>query len=595
MVKRHAAALGVVAAAGLFVAVGLVFFGSTGHDDSHITYWASHALAEHGQIVNYNGDRVEQSSSLAQVVLLAIAAKILPIGHPTLGPVSSIVFGVVAIALAARLGGRVVRNEGAFGPIVAGLAAATTPHFVYWGFGGLESTLVGAAACGVVLAFGTFVREPTSRRGAVAGLAIVAYLTARPESPMVLGCLLAVLLAHAWWLGRLARVEPTEGARSPDALRPALILAALGAVATAALIGFRLAYFGSAFPNPVTTKASSIDVVGGLAYLRIHTVPATLWLFVALAVGGVVLGRELARKGREVPIEAVLAVAFGGAYLGFIVLIGGDWMMGGRFLAHMVPMVAVVLAVAIDRLFDARPRARIAAIAVVVASNVVGVVALARGVSSGRPIWTTGLVRAGLDARLGADVARRFSWFETTNLVHLRDVPVVVEMEKVVAAIRAARPDRRVVVMSTQAGMVPYYVAQASYGHLRFIDGCSLVTRDFMPCLPKGELIDHPACRMLGFDKYFRERERIDAACGSERPDVVFALKKRNVAAVLERAGYVIVYEQRGPMRPGADNPFGDEYTFRADELVAVDARLAERAGIAARPAWTWDVGYAQR
>ena len=37
--------------------LGLVLYGSTGHDDSHLTYWSAHALARFGEIVNYNGER----------------------------------------------------------------------------------------------------------------------------------------------------------------------------------------------------------------------------------------------------------------------------------------------------------------------------------------------------------------------------------------------------------------------------------------------------------------------------------------------------------------------------------------------------------
>ena len=50
--------------------------GSTGHDDSHITFWQAHALLNSGELHNYNGERLEQSSSLLMTLLTALAALI---------------------------------------------------------------------------------------------------------------------------------------------------------------------------------------------------------------------------------------------------------------------------------------------------------------------------------------------------------------------------------------------------------------------------------------------------------------------------------------------------------------------------------------
>src|SRR5689334_2064756 len=59
----------------LLVAVlhGALLYTASGHDDSHITYWAARTLAASGEILNYNGERIEQSSTLLLVLLLAAA------------------------------------------------------------------------------------------------------------------------------------------------------------------------------------------------------------------------------------------------------------------------------------------------------------------------------------------------------------------------------------------------------------------------------------------------------------------------------------------------------------------------------------------
>ncbi|HNE27195.1 MAG TPA: hypothetical protein PLH12_08650, partial [Pseudomonadales bacterium] len=50
----------------LWLAIGFFIYGSTGHDDSHINFWNVYTLLTQGELVNYNGERVEQTTSLLQ-------------------------------------------------------------------------------------------------------------------------------------------------------------------------------------------------------------------------------------------------------------------------------------------------------------------------------------------------------------------------------------------------------------------------------------------------------------------------------------------------------------------------------------------------
>src|SRR5947207_953721 len=92
--KRRQMILGCFAPAGLLVLLGGLLFSSSGRDDCYITYWSAHALVSTGEIVNYSGERVEQSSSLAHVLGLAASARLIPLPLPTIGPMVSILFGV---------------------------------------------------------------------------------------------------------------------------------------------------------------------------------------------------------------------------------------------------------------------------------------------------------------------------------------------------------------------------------------------------------------------------------------------------------------------------------------------------------------------
>ena len=65
---RAAWAAGVLAAA-LFLAHSLLLYGYTGRDDAFLTYWPALQFAEHADLLNYNGERVEQSSTLLHTFL----------------------------------------------------------------------------------------------------------------------------------------------------------------------------------------------------------------------------------------------------------------------------------------------------------------------------------------------------------------------------------------------------------------------------------------------------------------------------------------------------------------------------------------------
>jgi hypothetical protein len=99
---------------GLPVAVLLVtggqLFPSAGRDDSHITYWAAHALSSFGEILNFNGDRFEQSSSLLHVLLLAAIYAVSGFDLVTVGRVFSVLCGVATLLAVSRLGERIQRD-----------------------------------------------------------------------------------------------------------------------------------------------------------------------------------------------------------------------------------------------------------------------------------------------------------------------------------------------------------------------------------------------------------------------------------------------------------------------------------------------------
>ncbi|WP_437814239.1 hypothetical protein [Sorangium sp. So ce1078] len=566
----------VIAAIAAFVLLGFVLFSAPGHDDSHITYWAAHTLQELGQILNYNGERVEQSSSLAHVLLLALLGAVTRASLPTLGPLTSIAAGAAAIALTARLARAAVPAA----PRGAELLVATASWFIYWGFGGLESTLVAAAAVWLVLELDRYLAAPGRRALLRFAGASLLFLCARPESPLVLACVLAAALVYA--LYRMRWADPAGG-RLREA-RTALAASAVAGAEVALLFGARRLYFGAFFPNPVYSKAAGIDVADGLSYLWANLYPTGLWLIAGVALGIVQIARAALR--REPCHAAVLSAAFAVAYVAFIVLTGGDWMTGGRFIAHALPLLVIVTMVGLSATLGSARRVHIAVVPLV-AANLVGVVALADSRSSGRPIWSTFGLREALKARVGD---REYSWFELANKPHLRDTTITAVVLDAMREIKAKKPDHRFVVMSSQAGMTAYHVFKEHYGSAQFIDTCSLATRDFLTCLPPGILSRRRIGMVLNFRTYFDKRAMIDQRCGTRRPDIVFDHSGRGVEAILERNGYSIVYRQRGPIK---NEGLGRwlRNTVPSDTFVAIDkALLAGTSFERKRTNYRWNI-----
>jgi hypothetical protein len=67
------------------VLVAVCVFGVGARDDPYITFWVAEQLAKTGRLVNINGVRIEQSSSLAHVVVLAALYFVTRAPLPVLG------------------------------------------------------------------------------------------------------------------------------------------------------------------------------------------------------------------------------------------------------------------------------------------------------------------------------------------------------------------------------------------------------------------------------------------------------------------------------------------------------------------------------
>src|ERR1019366_6754129 len=226
-------------------------FGIGSRDDPYITFWVAEQFAKSGRLVNINGASIEQSSSLAHVMVLA-ALYFMPRGRlPVLaygvGPA-----GLFAtVLLSASLAGRVRAGTQLPTACVVALAFAV----VYWATGELETDLAAAGVLWFLVSLHRLLTSVELRRWTVAGFVAssVLVVTVRPDTMIValLVCLVvvAVALLGAARGGVIARVGP------PLDLRRSTL--ALGAVAvTAGLLGlFRELVFRQLLPQPEIAKS----------------------------------------------------------------------------------------------------------------------------------------------------------------------------------------------------------------------------------------------------------------------------------------------------------------------------------------------------
>ncbi|RMG96646.1 MAG: hypothetical protein D6705_10680 [Deltaproteobacteria bacterium] len=509
--------------------LAMVLHGATGHDDSHITYWASYCLAEHGRILNYNGEAVEQSSSLTHTLLLAAAHLLSGIDIPLLGFLTSIAAWGIATFRAMRL----LREEG----VVIGRLWFATLSFSslmsYWGLGGLETTLY---AWLLLESSRTLLHLLRGRRLSWWGASTLSLtVLCRPEAPMLLAavCLATALMAafDRW------REGPTSSRRCIRAVRGAGIALLATAVVFGAVTLWRYVTFGMFFPAPVTAKMldaseARLDyLVDGLSYL-VDTLDlgevaalATSW-----GVALVVAIRRRAEWGLRVP------VLIAGAQLGIALTTGGDWMIGGRFLAHVVPVLYVATCLLLAAPTDGAGRVPNSVGVALLSLNLAGSAYALRHWPTARPAWSVLKTYSRAKAQTQPF---DFSWPELANPVHLRDAIFLPHVDRVVSEI--LRHQDMVTLASGQAGMVMYHLAKRHFGHIRFIDRHGLVApwpealrREFNAYSSRFG-VHMPMARFLRIIRKYPEL----------RPDVVFEIRKRRAKAAA-RAKFRIVHEQTG-------------------------------------------------
>jgi hypothetical protein len=544
--------------AALFLVLGLVLFTSTVHDDSYISYWVAHSLAEKGQLVNYNGEAVEQSSSLTFVVLIALLSKVVPLSISTIAPLVSILAGMGTVLLVQRM----VAAENPALAFFGGMLAASSSALVYWSFSGMETSLAAFLGVWLLLAYLRVLREDVTRNSyAAAAAATLLYLLVRPEAVFIAGTVLTSTAGVLWM--RMALERDPDRLRAAARLRRIGILGLITVATFSAILVFRVVYFGDVFPQPVRAKVGgpSLDVIKrGVSYLIAHAwarVDGALWIL-ALPASAYILLRG--RDDEHVHLPETLAASFVGAHLTFVAISGGDFMEVGRFLVQGLPAAIVVGLAFVGR---AAPVGVLrTAAAIVVGLNLLGTALTARNESVGSPLWAR-------DHLNSLPRQQPLPWFDRMNRNLYAEELLVVPLDTIVQRLQQQKRGT-ISIMTGNMGVVPYRISSKHFGVVRFIDLVGLASRDFVECPVSSGLRRTRFGLNMTYPFFFDHRRELADTCGLGDPDILVTVdgpyygnSKR-----IEANGYSIAYYQKVRVTSGSGYLRGGDVDVK--ELIAV-------------------------
>lgn len=553
-----------------------LYSASSSMDDVYITYWVAKTLSNFGTIINYNGEVLEQSSSLLHVIILAVLHRLSGISLPNLGIYFSALMGGLTMLAAWRLACFLKVRSAWF--VV--LFCAWFPYLVYWSFTGLETTLV--AFITVLLVYSTIrlLTEPVSLFVFLSAVLLsCAYIVTRPEAVFVM---LAFLIGIAFYLigHNILLKKRNQLTYGKTYYAKIAILIGINLAFFTLLSLWRYNHFGYMFPQPVYAKASGIHLersIQGIEYLLEHFWIPSLVILMVLAV--FTLYRILSSQTNERKrVAFVTIISFIVATFAFIVTSGGDWMMGGRFLVPILPLLVILGIYSITKL--PKQMSRIVLIFLVL-------IATFDTLKFFKSNWT--IIPLPLAKSVYSQVLHDFElsekevpWFERATREHLRDLPVITMLDTVIERLLATHQQTPLTIFSGQMGITPFYIAQKYFGKVRFLDRFALTTTDFTLCPVTRHLYRGKYGIQLSLWYFLQLKfDEIQNKCLLQRPAIIYNLFKHRKGSnfeFLEKNGYKIVYVQFGKIATGVwlgqKKKNSDQYIAVRNDLVPLIGEL---------------------
>lgn len=522
-------------------AIAIFLIGCGGHDDTHISFWPAYTLANFGDIVNYNGENLEQSSSLLWVLLLAAINLFAGVEISTLGYSLSLIFGllvtpVIFFSMSHYLS---VEQRVAFV-----LAIPLVLAWQFWMVSGMEMPLY---ALLLFLLLMQLLKADHDWRKLVPLL--LSILIIRPEAPLVI-------------LGFLALVSLEQALRKTETSFLKVFVFCL--VSFAAIFLLRKLYFSFGFPLPVYSKVvwEPSILLGGLSYLLrpfitdLYFIPVGILALWSLIRGFNFRFEQETKTGFFYLSHRLIILQFL-----FIVFSGGDWMRLSRFIIPVLPLLLLLM---IDSLSSLKGSKQIiVSVAAVVSMTVSTVLNIGPGVVS-YPWWIT--------KSLQQEFPSDFNYFEYSSREHFSNIFILPVLENVVSK-SSDQLGRPAIILSGQMGMTAYYLAQKQYRNFYFYDRYSLVSKDFHACEEFKNWRGRGLGQQLEYTTLAKRHNTFWDDCGLKRPDIIYDIWAGDLQPI-ESMGYEVVYAQHGQI---TTNDYLSPRVVLKGQVIAVDKKLLEK------------------
>jgi len=216
-----------------------------------------------------------------------------------------------------------------------------------------------------------------------------------------------------------------------------------------------------------------------------------------------------------------------------VITAGGDWMEGARF---WVPILSPTMVIVCTYATPWRKPILFIGSSLYISFAVY----FAFFFSTSIPIWHYPDFASKLPS------SDQFSFFEVTNRIHYRDIPLAEACMGLVEKMNDQGIEP--LIMSGQAGMAMYYLAQHSYQKFTFLDRFGLTTPDLISCEITRNFPKRVGGIRFHYPTLFEQFDSLEQLCGFQKPDIIFDLgrEKHKRGILISSQGYSIVYEQQG-------------------------------------------------
>lgn len=279
-------------------------------DDAFISFrYVKNFLNGNGLVFN-TGERVEGYTNFLWIILLSLAGKA-GLGCVFFSRIIGCFFALGSVILLYFISVKLFdRDE--FSALLPPLLLATNGSFAAWGQSGMETPMF---AFILLLTYYAVI----DRRHFWAGLLFPLLAMTRPEGALfAVICFIYILFSH-----------------TDKRLRAAVTFAIPAVILSVFYLLWKSSYYGGMLPNTFYAKQGTLtlNLVDGLLYVGKFFL---YFNFTTLLFGiGVFAAGRMSREMKLILVSLLL-------YLLYVVSVGGDWMLGFRFITPIVPFIALI-------------------------------------------------------------------------------------------------------------------------------------------------------------------------------------------------------------------------------------------------------------